>query len=70
MAAAAAAGVVSAHGQSNSWSKQQQNVLRIWEEFRTSKPEITALLPQPWNNLSEEVLCTNDKKIYGMFPHY
>jgi hypothetical protein len=65
-----AVGVVSAHGQSDSWSGQQRNVLRIWELFRMSKPEITALLPLPWNQLSEEVLCTNDKKIYGMFAHY
>jgi len=35
-----------------------------------SKPEITSILQQPWDELPEQVLCSNDNDIYGKFAFF
>ena len=54
---AARIGEVQGHGDSAAWKAQKSNVLRIFEEFRvsTSTPEITALYPSKWDDLTEKV---------------
>ena len=48
-------GEVQGHGDSAAWNAQKANVLRIFEAFRVSTPEVLELYPSPWSDLSEEV---------------
>ena len=54
-AMAANIGEVQGHGDSAAWKAQKSNVLRIFEEFRVSTPQITGLYPSRWDDLTEEV---------------
>ena len=54
-------GTISGRGASASWTSQQNNVIRIWNMFSVHSPDVRALLPVPWSELPEEILCTNDK---------
>ena len=61
-----------AHGSSTSWSSQRKNHLRIFERFRTSSPEVTALYPTEWEQLDEAILCPIklDDCVYARFAKY
>ena len=52
----AAIGEMQGSGNSAAWNAQKVNVLRVFEEFRNSKPELTEQYPTPWSDLPEEVL--------------
>jgi hypothetical protein len=69
-APAAPSGSISGRGASASWTSQQNNVIRIWNIFSVHSPDVRSLLPAPWSELPEEVLCTNEKDIYGKFAHF
>ena len=59
---------LSARGQSDSWTKKkQQGVLRIFERFRNSSPEITELYPVGIASLDERTLTTMKGGIYEHF---
>jgi hypothetical protein len=64
------AGSVSGRGSSSSWTQQQNNVIRIFNLFRLYSPDVARKLPAPWDELSEEILCTNENYIYGCFVHF
>ena len=70
MAAQANAGSVRGKGSSSSWTSQQSNVIRIFNLFRLYSPDVSQLLPSPWDELPEDVLCTNERDVYGKFAHY
>lgn len=70
MAQVKTAGSVSGKGSSSSWTSQQSNVIRIFNLFRGYSPDVSLLLPSPWDELLEDVLCTNERDIYGKFAHY
>jgi hypothetical protein len=69
MASASSAGprALSARGQSDSWTKKKQGVLRIFERFRNSSPEITELYPVGIASLDERTLTTMKGGIYEHF---
>ncbi len=64
------AGSVSGRGSSSSWTQQQKNVIRIFNLFRLYSPDVARKLPAPWDELPEEILCTNENDIYGLFAHF
>ena len=70
--ASASAGprALSARGQSDSWTKKKQGVLRIFERFRNSSPEITELYPVGIASLDERTLTTMKGGIYEHFAQY
>jgi hypothetical protein len=61
---------ISGRGVSAKWTSNQSNVIRIFNLFRLSNPVVTNLLPLPWDELTEDLLCTNEKDVYGKFAHY
>ena len=68
--AALSSGTVTGASSSSSWASNKANVVRIFNLFRLHNPEVTVLLPKPWDELEEAVLCTNDNDIYGKFAHF
>jgi len=44
-------------------------VIRIFNLFRVYSPDVPRKLLAPWDELPEEILCTNEDDIYGKFAH-
>ena len=65
---AANIGEVQGHGDSAAWKAQKSNVLRIFEAFRVSTPEITELYPSGWLIVLVQTRCS--RTIYQQFAHF
>jgi hypothetical protein len=55
-------------GFSPSWQQSKTNVLRVFEQFRKSTPELEKMFPKPWDQMSEDEVCT--MQVYGCFASF